>query len=216
MTFSRYTAHPLLESELICYCFHSPLCNTVLGLRISRLWWNCFSKHRILWLHHLIIRICYKLLIMINNSSFAYNCEAVNCIRRQQKNRIVDFHKPYWKTTCLLLSVFFISFWLSKAKHKIEAQCQTEVLHSTWKLHDIHKVRVEHRRQERNEISQQREWKLPHLSKIVIKSVKEEKDKPASVLQGECATTKGRKAMPLPERIKTCWVPYLTYWIAMI
>lgn len=195
MTFLRYTAHPLLESQCVCCRFRSPLCNTVLGLRISRLRWKCFSKLGILWLHHPIIRICYKLLIMINNSSFAYNCKTVNCIRRQQKNRIVNFHKPYWRLASHFKSFSFLFDCLRQ---------------SIWRLHWIHKVRVEHRRQERNEISEQREWKLPHLGKIVIKNVKEEKDKPTSVLHGKCTTTKGRKAMPLPERIKTCWVPYLT------
>lgn len=44
---------------------------------------------------------------------------------------------------------------------------------------------------------EQREWKLLHLGKIVIKNVKEEKDKPVLVVQGKRATTKGRKAVPL-------------------
>lgn len=55
----------------------------------------------------------------------------------------------------------------------MKRSAKQKVVYGTWRLHKIHKFSVEHRSRKEMKSQEQREWKLPHVGKIDIKTAKE-------------------------------------------
>lgn len=55
----------------------------------------------------------------------------------------------------------------------MKRSAKQKVVHGTWRLHKIHKFRVEHRSRKKMKSQEQREWQLPHVGKVGIKTAKE-------------------------------------------
>lgn len=112
-----YAAHPLLESEPVCSCFCSSLSNSVLGLRISGLWWKCFSKLGILWLW-----ICHTLM-MLNNSSFALT------VKQPRKKPTEKYNSDFWQASLrddLLATSSLFSFLFDCLRQSIKSKSSAE------------------------------------------------------------------------------------------